>query len=362
MKILTVVGARPQFVKAAAISHAIAEHVGSGGSTIEELIVHTGQHYDFSMSDIFFEELMIPSPSEYLGVGSANHGAQTGEIMRRFESVVLAESPDAVLVYGDTNSTLAGALVAAKLLVPVVHVEAGLRSFDRTMPEEVNRVLTDHVSELLLCPSAAAIENLEHEGLRKGVHLVGDVMYDVMLKTISSTGGFNPVAQRLHLGSRPYVVVTVHRAATTDNPRRFGEVFEALCDLARSGFDVVFPVHPRTRPMVMTAELPDHLYATEPLGYRDMLSLVRDAHAVATDSGGLQKEAAWLGTPCITLRDSTEWVETIAEGWNVLAGTDRSAIVDAVSAAKRPLQPFSAYGSGTSARAAVKVIVDAFKP
>jgi UDP-N-acetylglucosamine 2-epimerase len=289
-----------------------------------------------------------------------NHGAQTGEIMRRFESVVLAETPDAVLVYGDTNSTLAGALVATKLHVPVVHVEAGLRSFDRTMPEEINRVVTDHVSDLLLCPSAAAVENLGGEGIRKGVHLIGDVMYDVMLKTVSSTNELNRTAERLHLGARPYVVVTVHRAATTDDPQRFADVFDALCDLTGAGFDVVFPVHPRTRPMMHTREIPDGVHATEPLGYRDMLSLVRDAHAVATDSGGLQKEAAWLGTPCITLRDTTEWVETIAEGWNVLVGTDRRAIVDAVSAAERPRQPFTAYGSGEASKAAVNLIVDSF--
>lgn len=345
-------------MKAAAISNAIAEHMSSGGSTLDELIIHTGQHYDFSMSEIFFEELMIPAPSEHLGVGSGSHGAQTGDIMRRFEPVVVAAAPDAVLVYGDTNSTLAGALVAAKLHVPVVHVEAGLRSFDRTMPEELNRVVTDHVSELLLCPSAAAVKNLGDEGIREGVHLIGDVMYDVMLKTLLSTDPFNETAQRFHLGSRPYVVVTVHRPATTDDPRRFAEVFDALCDLARSGFDVVFPVHPRTRPMIKTREIPDNIHAVEPLGYRDMLSLVRDAHAVATDSGGLQKEAAWLGTPCITLRDTTEWVETIAEGWNLLVGTDRRAIVDAVSAAQRPRQPFTAYGSGHAATAAVKLIVD----
>jgi UDP-GlcNAc3NAcA epimerase len=360
MKIVTVVGARPQFVKAAAVSYAISQYATSGGSAIEEFIVHTGQHYDFSMSEIFFEELTIPSPREHLEVGSANHGVQTGEIMRRFEPVVLAETPQAVLVYGDTNSTLAGALVATKLHVPVIHVEAGLRSFDRTMPEEINRVVTDHVSDLLLCPSPSAVQNLESEGIRRGVHLVGDVMYDAMLRIVSSMGGINPVAERLHLGSRPYVVVTVHRPANTDDPKRFSDVAGALGDLATAGFDVVFPVHPRMRSMVENWIVPDGVHTTEPLGHRDMLCLVQAAHAVATDSGGLQKEAAWLGTPCITLRHTTEWIETIAEGWNVLVGTDRRAIVEAVATAEPPSQPFVAYGTGGAAEAVVKLMVDAF--
>jgi UDP-GlcNAc3NAcA epimerase len=360
MKLLTVVGARPQFVKAAAISHAISRRAASGGSTIEEYIVHTGQHYDVSMSDIFFEELTIPQPSKHLEVGSGNHGAQTGEIMRRLEPVVLSEAPNAVLVYGDTNSTLAGALVAVKLHVPVVHVEAGLRSFDRQMPEEINRVVTDHLSELLACPSPAAVGNLALEGIRQGVHLVGDVMYDVLAATMLSLGDTNQVAERLHLGSRPYVVVTVHRAANTDDPDRMGAVFAALGDLVAAGFDVVFPVHPRTRSLVEAWDRPAGIHTIEPLGYRDMLGLVHHAHAVATDSGGLQKEAAWLGTPCITLRDSTEWIETIEEGWNVLVGTDREAIGNAVISAKPPGQPFDTYGAGRAAEAVVELLADTF--
>ena len=360
MKILTVVGARPQFVKAAAISHAISRRAATHGQTIEEYIVHTGQHYDVSMSDIFFEELTIPHPSKHLEVGSGNHGAQTGEIMRRLEPVVLSETPQALLVYGDTNSTLAGALVAAKLHVPVIHVEAGLRSFDRTMPEEINRVVTDHVSDLLLCPSPAAVANLTLEGIQRGVHLVGDVMYDVLAATMLSLGGANRVAEQLHLGSRPYVVVTVHRAANTDDSDRMGDIFGALDDIAAAGFDVVFPVHPRTRSLVDAWISSDGIHATEPLGYRDMLGLVQHAHAVATDSGGLQKEAAWLGTPCVTLRDSTEWVETIEDGWNVLVGTDRQAIRDAVVSARAPSRPFDAYGDGRAAEAVVELIVDTF--
>lgn len=360
MKIVTVVGARPQFIKAAAVSHAISQRAASGGPVIDEFIVHTGQHYDVSMSDIFFEELTIPAPRRHLEVGSANHGAQTGEIMRRFEDVVVAEAPTAVLVYGDTNSTLAGALVATKLHVPVVHVEAGLRSFDRSMPEEINRVVTDHVSDLLLCPSTTAVDNLALEGIRNGVCMVGDVMYDVMLKTLSNRREKSAVAERLGLGSRPYVVVTVHRPATTDNPVLIGEVFKTLDDLAGHGFDVVFPVHPRIRPMVDRWEFADHISLTEPLGYADMIALVHDAHAVATDSGGLQKEAAWLGTPCVTLRENTEWVETITEGWNVLAGTNRLAILEAVISARPPSVPFVAYGNGHAANAVVDLILTQF--
>lgn len=360
MKILTVVGARPQFVKAAAFSHAISQRAESGGSTIDELIIHTGQHYDASMSDNFFQELAIPAPREHLGVGSANHGAQTGEIMRRFESVVLAEKPSAVVVFGDTNSTLAGALVATKLHVPVIHVEAGLRSFDRTMPEEINRVVTDHVSDLLLCPSASAVENLAQEGIRRGVHLVGDVMYDVMLSAMASLNRANPVAERLHLGSRPYVVVTLHRPANTDRPQHLRDIFGALADLVSEGFEVVFPVHPRTRSMAEAWTFPEGVHLTDPVGYREMMGLVHHAHAVATDSGGLQKEAAWLGTSCITLRDTTEWGETVAEGWNTLVGADRRAIVNAVISAQQPSHPFTAYGTGQAAAAAVQLMVDTF--
>lgn len=360
MKIVSVVGARPQFIKAAAVSHAILQHAASGRAEIEEFIVHTGQHYDVSMSEIFFEELTIPSPRRHLEVGSGSHGAQTGEIMRRFEDVLTVEIPDAVLVYGDTNSTLGGALVATKLHVPVIHVEAGLRSFDRSMPEEINRVVTDHISDLLLCPSPSAVTNLAQEGIRDGVHMVGDVMYDVMLKTVSSSRGRSAVAERFGLGSRPYVAVTVHRAATTDNPALLGEVFKTLGELARCGFDVVFPVHPRIRSTVDQWEFPPHVHLTEPLGYGDMIALVQRAHAVVTDSGGLQKEAAWLGTPCVTMRENTEWVETIAEGWNVLAGTNRETIFEAVVSAKPPNVPFLAYGTGHAADTVVELILARF--
>jgi UDP-N-acetylglucosamine 2-epimerase len=360
MKLITVVGARPQFIKASAVSRVISERAGRGGSQIAERIVHTGQHYDVAMSDVFFAELGIPAPHHHLGVGSGGHGVQTGEMMIRLEDIVLSEKPQALLVYGDTNSTLAGAVVAAKLHVPVVHVEAGLRSFDRTMPEEVNRVVADHVSDLLLCPSQTAVSNLAREGVVRGVHLVGDVMHDVLLSTSSSLNGAPSAVDHLGLVARRYVVVTIHRASTTDDPDRIHEVFDALNDIAEAGLDVVFPIHPRTRALADAWKFADRVRVIDPLGYRDMIGLVRQAHAVATDSGGLQKEAAWLGTPCVTLRDATEWVETIDEGWNILVGTERQKITERVISATRPALPFQAYGSGFAAPAVVDLLLDTF--
>jgi UDP-N-acetylglucosamine 2-epimerase len=362
MKLLTVLGARPQFVKAAAVSRVIADlaarqPTGSPDS-IDEVIVHTGQHYDPMMSDVFFDELGIPQPAHRLDVGSANHGEQTGEIMRRLEPIVLTERPDVVLVYGDTNSTLAGALVSAKIGVPIAHVEAGLRSFDRNMPEEINRVVTDHVSDLLLCPSATAISNLSDEGITCGVTLTGDVMYDVLLHTVAMSKGAEPVAQQHGLRSDRYVVATLHRASNTNDPELAAAIFDAFSQLARLGTEVVFPAHPRTRALAMNAGLPDGVHVIDPVGYADMVGLVSGAVAVVTDSGGLQKEAAWLGTPCITVRNETEWVETVECGWNVIVGTDTEQIVHRALTASPPDDPFTAYGDGTAAVRVVECIID----
>lgn len=348
MRIVTVVGARPQFVKAAAVSAAISATVG-----VDEVLVHTGQHYDVNMSDVFFTELAIPEPRFHLGIGSGGHGRQTGEMMGALEPIVEAERPDAVMVYGDTNSTLAAALVAAKLHVPVVHVEAGLRSFDRRMPEETNRVLTDHVSASLLCPSERSVANLRAEGIVDGVALVGDVMLDVLRVTLAATGEANPAADRLGVADGPYAVFTMHRAALTDDPVAMERVLGAIDRIAVEGVRVVFPVHPRVRSSVGARPFAPGVMLVDPLGYRDMLTLIRRARAVITDSGGLQKEAAWVGTPCITIRDTTEWVETLETGWNVLVDTDAERIVTGTLGAVAPPVPFTAYGTGEASRLVV---------
>jgi UDP-GlcNAc3NAcA epimerase len=325
VKIVSVVGARPQFIKAATVSrHLRRAH--------QEVLVHTGQHYDEQLSDIFFAELDLPAPDHHLGVGSAPQGRQTAQMLERLEEVLLQEKPERVLVYGDTNSTLAGALAAVKLHIPLAHVEAGLRSYDRRMPEEINRVLTDHCADLLFCPSATAVENLAREGITAGVHLVGDVMYDSLLQQLPDERAARETLSQQGLSPREYVLVTVHRAANTDDPARLGAILRALAELE---LPAVFPIHPRTRKAMAAAGLSPapNVRLREPLGYREMLSLERHARTILTDSGGVQKEAFFLGVPCVTLRDETEWPETVECGWNVLAGADRERIV---AAAKRP--------------------------
>lgn len=353
MKILTVVGNRPQFVKAAAVSSYLRERAG-------EVLVHTGQHYDRELSAVFFEELGLSPPERQLSVGSGTHAQQTGETMVQLEPLVEAERPDAMLVYGDTNATLAAALVAAKLLVPLAHVEAGMRSFDRGMPEEVNRVLADRLAGLLLCSTETAVANLRREGLGGGARLVGDVMADVALR-------FGPLAERrsraledLDLRPGGYLVVTVHRAANVDDPAELERLVELLRRAAMRFGPVVFPVHPRTRNRLAAtgglAELTDFpgIRLHEPLGYLDFACLVRWARAVLTDSGGLQKEAYLAGTPCITLRESTEWVETVESGWNRLVGLDLDLALAALAElderrrAERPDR--SLYGDGEAGR------------
>jgi len=345
-RLLSVVGARPQFVKAAVVSRAIAR---AGG--LEHKLVHTGQHYDDNMSDIFFRELDIARPDFALGVRSSSHGEMTGLMLAGIEKVLLAEKPDAVIVYGDTNSTLAAALAAVKLHVPVAHVEAGLRSFNMRMPEEVNRIVADRVSRWLFCPTATAERNLLGEGIPKDqIHKVGDVMYDAVLHYASRA----PQSKR----SGGYCVATVHRAENTDDPQRLASILKALDQVAQST-PIVLPLHPRTRARVKDFGLSTgKIEVVEPVGYLEMLALVRGAEAVFTDSGGLQKEAFFLGRPCITLRDETEWVELVELGANVVAGTDAQAIVGAwrelagrsLDAAARP------YGSGDAGGAIVAAL------
>jgi len=324
MKIVSIVGARPQFVKCAPLSRALRR-------AHTEVLVHTGQHYDPAMSDVFFRELRIPQPDHHLDVGSGSHGAQTGEILSRVEAVLTREDPDLVVVYGDTNSTLGGALAAAKLHIPVAHVEAGLRSFDRAMPEEINRVVTDHISDLLFCPTTTAVENLMREGITRGVHLVGDVMVDALVYNRQVAMEQSTIHDRLELRPGSYLVMTVHRPSNTDSEVNMQHILRAV---DRSGKTVVFPVHPRTgrhlQEYGLRERMPGQVICTEPLGYLDMLRLMAGAEKVLTDSGGVQKEAYILGIPCITLRENTEWVETVADGWNVLVGADEEKILAAI--------------------------------
>lgn len=330
MKIVTVVGARPQFIKAAAVSRAIRNDYAE---QIEEVLVHTGQHYDDNMSKVFFEELDIPHPKYNLEISGGQHGAMTGRMLEAVENVLLQEKPDWLLIYGDTNSTLAGALAAAKLHIPVAHVEAGLRSFNMRMPEEINRILADRVSSLLFCPTENAVNNLKAEGISKGVHNVGDVMYDVALFYRDRARQQSTIMQTLGLTPGGFTLATCHRAENTDDPNRLGEILSALAEVAGQ-LPVVLPLHPRTRKLIGENGLSHHLaplIVTDPLPFLDMVALEQAARIILTDSGGVQKEAFFYGVPCITMRDETEWVETVDLGWNRLVGASSHAILAAVN-------------------------------
>lgn len=344
-KIVTVVGARPQFIKAAPISPALAR------AGLEETIVHTGQHFDGAMSEVFFRELAIPKPKHNLDVHSLDHGAMTGRMLERLEGVLREEKPDMVLVYGDTNSTLAGALAAAKLNIPVAHVEAGLRSFNRRMPEEINRVVADHLSTLLFCPTATAVANLASEGVVENVHAVGDVMFDATLAATARARASSDVLARLSLEAKSYAVATIHRAENTDDPRRFQGIVDWLAEAARAR-PVVMPIHPRTARLPAAAGLrAAGVTLIDPLGYLDMTQLVHNAAAVFTDSGGLQKEAYFHRAPCVTLREETEWVETIEAGWNRLwTGPDYA-----------PRREIADYGDGHAAEAIATLLAAALR-
>jgi UDP-GlcNAc3NAcA epimerase len=323
LKVVTVVGARPQFIKAAPVHRVLRRRA-------EEIIVHTGQHYDPRLSKVFFEELNIPQPDYHLGVGSKSHGAQTGEMLQKVEEVLEKVRPDLLLVYGDTNSTLAGALAAAKMHIPIAHVEAGLRSFNRRMPEEINRVLTDHLSRWLFCPTRTAVQNLEREGISKGVHLTGDVMLDAVLYNRKLAEERSRILEQLDLKPREFLLITLHRAENTDDPRRMRSIVAALNELS---VPAVFPMHPRTRNRLKQMELSlsnPLVQVIEPVGYLDMLRLEANAKKILTDSGGVQKEAFFLQVPVITMRDETEWVETVEQGANRLTGADKTAILEAV--------------------------------
>jgi len=348
MKVVTVVGARPQFIKVAAVSRLLrGQHT--------EILIHTGQHYDENMSEVFFRELDIPAPDYNLGVGSGSHGAQTGEMLARIEQVLLSEKPDRVLVYGDTNSTMAGALAAVKLHIPVAHVEAGLRSFNRAMPEEINRIMTDHVSDLLFCPSEVAAQHLAHEGITRGVHVVGDVMADTLLYAAGRASQHSTILEDLGVLPGNYLLATVHRAENTDAPDRLQAILSAFAAVREP---LIFPIHPRTRQRMadqkaLTILEGSQVKLIEPLGYLDMVRLEQSARLILTDSGGIQKEAYWLKIPCITLRDETEWVETVEYGWNCLVGASRENIMHAIDTYHLPETHPVLYGDGL---AAVKIV------
>jgi UDP-GlcNAc3NAcA epimerase len=313
LKVLTIVGARPQFIKAAAVSRAIRETDG-----LEEVMIHTGQHFDQNMSEVFFRELDIPAPAHMLDIHGGGHGEMTGRMLAAIEPLLIEEKPDWVVVYGDTNSTLAGALAAAKLHIPIAHVEAGLRSFNRRMPEEVNRVLTDHISTLHLCPTRLAVESLGREGISAGVHHIGDVMYDASLFAAGRAERTSNILNKLELGHKGYAVATAHRPENTDSPERLQAVISYLRKQAES-CSIVFPLHPRTRQYADRVGVAlEGLMVIDPVGYIDMAKLLQGARTVFTDSGGLQKEAYFHRVPCITMRDETEWVETVTHGWNRL--------------------------------------------
>jgi UDP-GlcNAc3NAcA epimerase len=374
MKIVTVVGARPQFIKAGAISRAIQEF-NQKKSRIREIWVHTGQHYDALMDKVFFEELELPKPDHHLGVGSGSHAKQTGLMLERVERVLKKEKPEMVIVYGDTNSTLAGALAAAKLNIPVGHVEAGLRSYNQAMPEEINRLLTDHLSTFLFCPTDQAVQNLLKEGMKDGrtriVKNVGDVMYDSILYYSKMTEKKSSIIKDLdlclstpnsELRTQTYYLATLHRAENTDDPKKLKSILEALNKIGRNT-PTVLPLHPRTKKRMESYHFLSkfkNIKFIEPVSYLDMLKLEKNAKAILTDSGGVQKEAYWFGVPCLTLREETEWVETIKSGWNVLVGTSEERIVKEVShteGRRRYLKGSKIFGDGKASQKIVQILI-----
>jgi UDP-GlcNAc3NAcA epimerase len=351
VRVASIVGTRPQFIKLASVSSALR-------GWHEEIIIHTGQHYDYEMSTLFFDELTIPTPDYHLDIGSGNHGAQTGRMLEALEQVLMKDTPDCVIVYGDTNSTLAGALVAAKLRLPIAHVEAGLRSFNRGMPEEINRVITDHLSNRLFCPTETARKNAYNEGILRGVEVVGDVMYDMLLQVETK---LDENAQRLlpalDIAQQNYILLTIHRPANTDNPRAMHQIAKALNKLEMT---ILFPIHPRTRSYLEHYDIDwgNHIRFIDPVGYISMLTLEKAAYRILTDSGGIQKEAFLLSVPCVTLRDETEWPETVESGWNVLVGNESLSIIEGVFRPMPSLPQHNPFGIGNAAQRIARSLTD----
>ncbi len=365
MKFVTIVGARPQFIKAAAVRRAILE-IDCLRKRIQDVWVHTGQHYDYMMDRVFFEELKLPKPDYHLGVGSGSHAKQTGKMLERIETVLQKERPETVIVYGDTNSTLAGALAAAKLKIPVTHVEAGLRSFNSSMPEEINRLLTDHLSTMLFCPTGQAVRNLGKEGVKDGrtrmVKNVGDVMYDSILYYSKIAEEKSTLLEEVGLRSLEYYLATLHRAENTDDPQKLESVCRALDEIGKRT-PVVLPLHPRTEKIIGGCHLFSrfrNIKFIEPVSYLDMLTLERNAKGILTDSGGVQKEACWFRVPCFTLREETEWTETIQSGSNVLVGTSVRRIVREVSQKERRRKcpkESKIFGDGKASQKIVQILL-----
>lgn len=358
MKIVTIVGARPQFIKASAISRTINTCFAD---KIEEVMVHTGQHFDDNMSAVFFDELQINKPRYNLNIASLSHGAMTGRMLEGIEEVLIDEKPDLVLVYGDTNSTLAGALSAVKLHIPVAHVEAGLRSYNRQMPEEINRVMTDVVSSYLFCPTTLAVENLNKEGIHNNVFNVGDVMFDVALYMAERSDKYCNILERLSLKEKDYILVTCHREENTNSKGRLYEIMRSLQELSKT-HKAVFPLHPRTRKFLLEYNLFDLLkdvLILEPLAYLELLSLEKAAKLILTDSGGVQKEAFFYQVPCITIRNETEWLETVELGWNKLVGANFPEILAACENLSYGIQSVYPYGSGDASKKILECITRA---
>ena len=353
MKVVTIVGARPQFIKAAPVSKELRKNHH------QEILIHTGQHYDDEMSRVFFEELDIPEPDLNLEVGSGTHGFQTAHMLMGVEEVLQSEKPDWVIVYGDANSTLAGALAAVKLHVPLAHVEAGLRSFNRKMPEERNRQIADHCSDLFFCPTKTAIENLAREGITRAVHLVGDTMYDSVMSFGDIASQRSKILKKLDLKPGNYLLATVHRAYNTDSPEALCSILTAFAEIKET---IVFPVHPRTKDSIngldgaLDLSQMTNVQSIKPVSYLDMLMLEQNARVILTDSGGIQKEAYFVGVPCVTLRPETEWTETVESGWNVVVGADQSDIVHAVQTIKPPQARRLDFGDGNAANRIVKIL------
>jgi UDP-GlcNAc3NAcA epimerase len=344
--IQTIIGARPQFIKAAAFSRALIKHLN-----IKETIVHTGQHFDANMSDIFFDELNIPKPKYSLNINNGSHGQMTGRMLEGIEAILQQDKPDAVLVYGDTNSTLAGALAATKLHIPVIHIEAGLRSFNRKMPEEINRILTDHVSQYLFCPTKTAVDNLHNEGIKNGVYHVGDIMYDATLYAMDYIKTNFSVSQKLMGLPSDFAFMTMHRAESTESMQEFETMMHYALEFAKEhDFKIIFPVHPRTKPLVQKMQLDDTFVILEPLSYFENQYCLSKARFVLTDSGGLQKETYFHRVPCITLRQETEWVETIECGWNRLWTVE----------SYKPRKDITDYGDGDCAGEIIHILLKDF--
>ncbi len=344
MKIVSIVGARPQFIKCAPVSKELRKNH-------HELLVHTGQHYDEEMSKLFFDELQIPKPEHNLGVGSGLHGKQTGEMLIEIEKILLDERPDVVLIYGDTNSTVAGALAAAKLHIAIGHVEAGLRSFDKSMPEEINRIISDHVSDILFVPTSTGVKNLKREGITKGVYHIGDVMYDALLNNIKIAEKKSDILKKLDLKKKDYLLATVHRPSNTDNKENLLSILEGFSEINEK---IVFPIHPRTKKFIDNHNLKNkigkNILIIEPVGYLDFIMLEKNALKILTDSGGIQKEAYMLKVPCITLRENTEWIETVKDEWNVLVGANKQNIVNAVHSFSPKEKQNNHFGDGNASK------------